>query len=122
MVNQALILLGSNMDVEINLEKALNLIAKKFVIEKKSSVIASHPVGNYVNDFGNMALAIKTNLSQQDCVLTFKEIEKLLGRTTESKLLRSIPIDIDLIFWNGKQVHSDYDQFFFVKQCIDQIK
>ena len=44
-----------------------------------------------------------------------------MGRTPESKKLGLIPIDIDLIFWNGEQKRIDYDKYDFVKTCIDEL-
>jgi hypothetical protein len=45
-----------------------------------------------------------------------------MGRSAQTNQRGEVPIDIDMIFWNGVQKRSDYDKYPFVKQCVDEIK
>ena len=51
----------------------------------------------------------------------FKHIEDLLGRSPLTSMIGDIPIDIDLIFWNGEQRRVDYDKYDFVRECVDEL-
>jgi 2-amino-4-hydroxy-6-hydroxymethyldihydropteridine diphosphokinase len=122
-MNTALVMIGSNMDADKHLPLVLHKMASDFTIEMTSNCITSEPIGEkYKSPFYNKAVRITSSLSLECTILKFKEIEKELGRTPDSKKSGLIPIDIDLIFWNEQQVHQDYDRFSFVKTCIDEIK
>lgn len=121
-MNTALIMLGSNLDSEINLEIVKEKIAEHFEIVSCSSRTKTKPYGKqYKSDFYNEALKILSVETAEETKRIFKDIEVEMGRTVESKKHGQIPIDIDLIFWNENLVHSDYDRFLFVKASIDEI-
>ena len=122
-MNTAIIMLGSNSNADINLELATDKLSSYFDVIKESSITTSKPFGkNYHADFCNKALKILSVETKEETVYIFKNIETEMGRTAESKKSGIIPIDIDLIFWNDNQVHSDYDKFEFVRKCIIEIR
>lgn len=121
-MNIGLIMLGSNKNAANNLELAIDKLSEHFDIEKTSSLLITKPVGNnYKSNFQNIALKILSPETAEETKSIFKQIEREMGRTTESKQKAEIPIDIDLIFWNKNQVHKDYDHFEFVRKCIDEV-
>ena len=122
-MNTAIIMLGSNVNAEVNIELAKEKLSQEFDIEKESSCITSKPFGShYVSDFCNKAIKLLSAETKEETIYMFKSIEAEMGRTLQSKAAGIIPIDIDLIFWNDHQVHPDYDRFDFVKKSIDEIK
>jgi 2-amino-4-hydroxy-6-hydroxymethyldihydropteridine diphosphokinase len=122
-MNTAIIMLGSNSDADINLELAKDQLSSYFDVVKESSTTTSKPFGkNYHADFWNKALKILSVETKEETIYIFKNIEAEMGRTADSKKSGIIPIDIDLIFWNDNQVHSDYDRFDFVRKCINEIR
>lgn len=122
-MNTAIIMLGSNSNADINLELAKDLLSSYFDVVKESSTTTSKPFGkNYHADFWNKALKILSVETKEETIYIFKNIEAEMGRTADSKKSGIIPIDIDLIFWNDNQVHSDYDRFDFVRKCINEIR
>lgn len=121
-MNTVLIMLGSNLFPEINLKLAIEKLAAHFHIVNQSSVIVNKPIGEkYINDFHNQAIKITTFKELEDTTSILKQIEKELGRDLESKITGLISIDIDLIFWNNTLKHKDYERFYFVKKCINEI-
>lgn len=121
-MNIAIILLGSNINPEINLKLVIEKLSETVEIVKESSLVLSKPVGNqYRSNFQNKALKILTTDTKTETVAFFKNIEVELGRTQDSKIKGIIPMDIDLIFWNETLVHTDYERFEFVKKCVDEI-
>ena len=122
-MNTALIMLGSNFNSEQNIEIAIEKLSEHFEIEKQSSIIETQPFGkHYVNNFQNIALKIQSEETAEETKLIFKDIEMEMGRTSESKTLGIIPIDIDLIYWNDNLIHRDFDRFKFVRMCIEEVR
>ena len=122
-MNTAIIMLGSNSNADINLELAKDLLSSYFDVVKESPTTTSKPFGkNYHADFWNKALKNLSVETKEETIYIFKNIEAEMGRTADSKKSGIIPIDIDLIFWNDNQVHSDYDRFDFVRKCINEIR
>jgi len=122
-MNTALIMIGSNYNAETNMELAKEKLSEYFEIVSQSSTLMTKAVGNmYKGDFRNEALAILSDDTSEGTRAMFKQIEKDMGRTRESKAKGEVPIDIDLIFWNEYLIHEDYNRFAFVKKCIDEIK
>lgn len=122
-MNTALLMLGSNTQPEQNIELAIEKLSQFFEIEQQGSLIETKPHGkHYVANFQNLALRILSEDTAEETKLILKDIEKDMGRTPESKTKGIIPIDIDMIFWNGNLLHKDYERFDFVKKCIDELK
>ena len=122
-MNTAIIMLGSNVDAEENLQSAKEKLSDIFELVRESSVVISKPNGNnYKSDFYNKAIVLLSVENEEETISIFKDIELEMGRTVNSKKKGIIPIDIDLIFWNEKLVHEDYERFEFVRTCIDEIK
>jgi 2-amino-4-hydroxy-6-hydroxymethyldihydropteridine diphosphokinase len=121
-MNIALVMIGSNQDADEKLALALEKLTHFFSIDRTSHCITSEPVGEkYKSPFYNRAVRLITEMDYESTISRFKQIEKELGRTPESKSNGLIAMDIDLICWNGAVIHKDYDRFPFVKICIDEI-
>jgi len=122
-MNTALIMIGSNLDAEQNLDLVKEKLSEHFEIISESTILKTKAVGKkYKADFLNVALALLSDETADETKDIFKQLEKEMGRTPDSKKEGLIPIDIDLIFWNDTQLHEDYNRFPFVTKCIDEIK
>jgi len=122
-MNTAYIMLGSNSNAGNNLTLAIDKLTAYFQLIDQSSILVTEPIGkHYKLAFHNQALKILSTDSSDETKSIFKQIEKEMGRTPDSKLLGIIPIDIDLIFWNETLMHEDYNRFPFVKTCVDEVR
>jgi len=122
-MNTVIIMLGSNSHAETNIPLATEKLTSGFDIIAQSSMIITKPLGaHYVSDFQNRALKLLSDKTEEETKAFFKQIEREMGRTPESKNEGVIPIDIDMIFWNETLVHNDYNRFDFVKVCVDEVK
>jgi len=122
-MNTAIVMLGANVNQEQNLMLAKELLAEFFEILDESSIMITKPIGKkYKTDFHNQAIKILSDDTAKQITSHFKHIENEMGRSALTNLKGEVPIDIDLIFWNGVQKRSDYDKYPFVKQCVDEIK
>lgn len=122
-MNEGIIMLGSNVNPEANINLAKDKINDKYEIITESTSLITLPRNNkYKNYFINQAIKILSDEYYADTVKFFKQIEKELGRTENGKEEGLIPIDIDFVFWNGSAMRNDYERWDFVRTCIDQIK
>jgi len=95
--------LGSNLgDRKGNLGKALELLAQKMRLGKRSSVYETEPVGNIPPQprFLNMVCQASTRLGPTALLTLLKGIETKLGRTGGSRDPR--PIDIDILLYGDR--------------------
>ena len=121
MKNEAIIMLGSNTDISMLLS-AKSMLEDWFDVIAVSEIRKTTAIGeHYQSPFYNQAIRIKTEYDREETIRIFKKTEKKLGRTAESKKEGIVPIDIDLIVWNGEICHDDYYRFDFVKKCVDEI-
>jgi 2-amino-4-hydroxy-6-hydroxymethyldihydropteridine diphosphokinase len=122
-MNTAIVLLGSNVDADQNIDAEKDRLSEFFEIDLCSSRIESEAIGeNYVTPFLNEAVKLYSDETSEETIAIFKQIEVELGRTPESKKKGIVPIDIDLIFWNDNLMRNDYHRFPFVKKCVDEIR
>jgi 2-amino-4-hydroxy-6-hydroxymethyldihydropteridine diphosphokinase len=88
---------GSNIQPQENLPRAINLISEEVTIEKISSVYQTQAVGSHGPDFLNAVVLVRTTLSWEQLKNTvIREIEDTLGRirTSDKNAPRTIDIDI----------------------------
>ncbi len=122
-MNTAIVMLGSNIEQDINLTRAKERLADFFEILDESTMLVTDPIGKkYTTKFHNQAIKIISDDSAKEVARLFKQIENEMGRSALTSQRAEVPIDIDLIFWNNVQKRSDYDRFPFVRQCVDEIK
>jgi 2-amino-4-hydroxy-6-hydroxymethyldihydropteridine diphosphokinase len=102
-VHQACLLLGSNIEPEKNIPRAINLLQEKLTILQHSSVWESASVDCCYPDYLNMALVVST---QMDAVELKEQLllplEARMGRVRTEDINASRQIDIDIILFDGK--------------------
>lgn len=119
---QACLLLGSNIEAQKNLPKAVGLLSKELVILRTSSVWQSKAVGSDGPDFLNAALLVETNLSVhelKDRVLLKVEEDLKRVRTEDKNAPRTI--DIDIIFYDGKQIDDELDRYEHILLPVSEV-
>lgn len=122
-MNTAIVMLGANVNQEENLTKAKNRLNDFFEILDESTILITQPIGkNFYCLVMKLGLVLFSDDTAKETVKHFKHIENEMGRSAQTNQRGEVPIDIDLIFWNGVQKRSDYDKYPFVKQCVDEIK
>lgn len=95
----AYLLLGSNIDKQVNMAAAVRLLAQTVSIAAVSSVYETAPAGNTNQEtFFNAAVIAETPLSAEDLKARLTAIERHLGRrrTADKNAPRTIDLDIVL--------------------------
>ena len=99
--------LGSNIDPETNIPKAIELLRQFLLLGSISRAWYSPPVGTTGPNFVNAALLTKTDLTLE----IFKNeiirpIEAQLGRIRSQNKNAPRPIDIDVLIWDQQILES----------------
>ena len=113
--------LGSNIEPQLNLEKATNEIAKFASLEKTSKIYKSKSVGFEGNDFLNQVILCEVKVELEETYRKLKKIEKKMGRVKNVNKFSDRLIDLDLLTFNdeiseGKITlpHNDILKYSFV--------
>ena len=102
-MNRFYILVGSNIEPDINVKKGLDLIEESIEInlEAVSTPYTSKAVGMDGDDFFNQALRCTTNLSFKETLSLLKAIEMTCGRERDpNNKFTPRTLDLDIIHWN----------------------
>jgi len=121
-VNRAVIGLGSNINAEENIRKAIEAIGGKFKIIKSSSFVETEPVGFKEQDrFINGALLIETESEAPELKSWLKKLELKLGRVKSKIKYGPRTIDLDILVWNGEIVEEEVYEREFLRRSINEL-
>jgi 2-amino-4-hydroxy-6-hydroxymethyldihydropteridine diphosphokinase len=102
------LLLGSNINPEENLRKAVNLLRQNFRVEQVSGVWESAAVGSEGPNFLNVAVIIRTSLKPQQLKEGYlRPLEARLGRVRMMDKNAPRTIDIDIVAWDAEIVDAN---------------
>ena len=119
---QACLLLGSNIEAQKNLPKAVGLLSKELVILRTSSVWQSKAVGSDGPDFLNTALLVETTLGVNELKgRVARKVEEELKRVRTEDKNAPRTIDIDIIFYDGKQIDDELDRYEHILLPVSEV-
>lgn len=111
----AFLSLGSNIEPEINLVRAVQLLQQHGRVERISNAWESESVGaegpNYLNACVLFATALEQGELKQQVLLP---IEAILGRIRTANRFAARPMDIDIVIFDGKPCDNRYWEQAFV--------
>jgi 2-amino-4-hydroxy-6-hydroxymethyldihydropteridine diphosphokinase len=106
--HRACLLLGSNIQPEKNLIKALYLLRQNFHVEQVSRVWESAAVGSAGPNFLNAAVIIRTSLDPEQLKeRILRPLEARLGRVRTRDKNAPRTIDIDIAAWDADIVDAN---------------
>lgn len=113
--------LGSNIEPEKNISRALSVLKSHFKVLRQSSFVQTEAVGHpSQTDFLNGAILLKTDLSLEELKKRLKNLEIQLGR---NPLNHRGPrtIDLDVLVWDNQIIDPDIGQREFLKTSILEV-
>jgi 2-amino-4-hydroxy-6-hydroxymethyldihydropteridine diphosphokinase len=120
--NRAVLGLGSNIDPEENIRKAIEIIGGEIRLIRASSFVETEPVGfKEQRSFINGALLIETGLGASELKTRLREIEAELGRVRDADRNGPRTIDLDILVWNGEVVDEDVYERGFLRDSIKEL-
>lgn len=107
--------LGSNIEAEQNLPKAIDLLREAGKIVSVSSVWESESVGFDGPNFLNACILFLTNLQSAELKeKIIRPIEAKLGRVRGEEKNAPRPIDIDILLFDNQPLNTDFWNYAFV--------
>jgi len=101
-IHQVCLLIGSNIEPEQNIPRAVDLLQEKLTILRVSSIWESASVDCCYPDYLNMALSVLTPLdAKQLKKQVLRPLEAQMGRVRTEDKNASRPIDFDIILFDG---------------------
>jgi 2-amino-4-hydroxy-6-hydroxymethyldihydropteridine diphosphokinase len=121
--------IGSNIDPEKNIAEGLKSLDLLFSILDISPTYLAPPFGFDGDDFYNLVVCAKTDLSITEIVKTLRQIEFNHGRPEHAVKFSSRTLDIDLLLFGDyvgkiseyKIPRSDIDKFDFVLRPLQEM-
>jgi 2-amino-4-hydroxy-6-hydroxymethyldihydropteridine diphosphokinase len=101
--------LGSNIQPETNLPKAVNLLSQQGEILKISNVWESKPVGTEGSNYLNACVLFGTIFTEKELKeQVVHPIEKQLGRKRSDDKFAPRPIDIDIVLFDNQPTDKSF--------------
>lgn len=120
--HQAVISLGSNIDPETHVQRALKGLESIGLILKKSSFIYTEPLlYEDQSKFLNGAILLETKLERDQLRQQLKNLEAELGRVHTANKNGPRTIDLDIIIFDGKIVDDDYYKRDFLQKMVAEL-
>ncbi len=94
--------IGSNIDKEMAIYKALTLLDKAFGTLQISPVFESEAIGFDGNNFYNLVVSFETTLQLSQIIVIYKEIEDKSGRDRSGPKFSARTLDIDLLLYGDE--------------------
>jgi 2-amino-4-hydroxy-6-hydroxymethyldihydropteridine diphosphokinase len=103
--HEAVLCLGSNINPETNMQRAVALLRNRAYVAALSSCVEAEAIGTSGPNFLNMAAVIETDLDAQAIKSqVIGAIEQALGRVRTADKYAPRTIDIDIIVFDGEVV------------------
>lgn len=120
--HECLISLGSNIDPDHYVGRALDIISAECNLLACSKTIRTTPVGYQQQpDFLNAALLVSTPLEREAFRSYLKGVEDRLGRVRGAIKSGPRTMDLDIVAWDGEVVDDGYFKHSYVKQPVDEV-
>jgi 2-amino-4-hydroxy-6-hydroxymethyldihydropteridine diphosphokinase len=121
-LHQAYLSLGSNIQPELHLAKAIESLRKYGQLEKIAGAWESESVGAEGSNYLNTCVLLATSLSEMELKQqALLPIEIGLGRRRSMDKFAPRTIDIDIVIFNGKSCDAKYWEQAFVVVPLAEI-
>jgi 2-amino-4-hydroxy-6-hydroxymethyldihydropteridine diphosphokinase len=121
-MNTALIGVGSNINPQVNIDRAEQLLKQKLHFVACASRLQTKPLGFAAQpDFINSAFLIETEFDEAELKLFLKATEKLLARVRGPNKNGPRTIDLDILVFNSEIVDDDVYERDFLRKLIAEV-
>ncbi|MCK4882671.1 MAG: 2-amino-4-hydroxy-6-hydroxymethyldihydropteridine diphosphokinase [Candidatus Omnitrophica bacterium] len=118
-MNRMVIALGSNIEPDTNIQKAKEILIRKYHILAESCFKTTKSVGDVPQaDFINGALLLETESERTSLKATLKTIEAQLGRGEKHSHEAPRTIDLDIVLWNETIVDQNFYERDYLKESV----
>jgi 2-amino-4-hydroxy-6-hydroxymethyldihydropteridine diphosphokinase len=109
--------MGSNIHGTARLEAARRALSAMFPDIRYGRLLLTEAVGTgYLSPFSNQMAAFSTSLSADEVHACFKQLEHEAGRRPEDKARGIVPLDVDLLVYDGTVLKPEDLQRNYIRQ------
>jgi 2-amino-4-hydroxy-6-hydroxymethyldihydropteridine diphosphokinase len=120
--HRAIISIGSNIDPEKNVERALQRLEQVVQVRRKSSFTYTKPLlFKDQPEFLNGVALVDTSWNKEELNQQLKLIEKKIGRIRTPNKNGPRTIDLDIIIFDDEVVDNDYYEREFLQKFVDEV-
>lgn len=114
-MKKVIIGIGCNVEPRENgVEEAIGWLGTVLVGMTASAVYVTRPEGTARYPYANAVVAGMTDLSKSDLTAMLKDYETAHGRTPRLKALDIVPVDLDLVVYDGDVLRpGDFEALYF---------
>ena len=114
-INTAIVCLGSNTPDRLSrLRRAIDDLAAAGAVKAFSDIYDNPADQGHGAPYLNAVGCIETTLSEEELAAVAAQLERRAGRTSSSKALGVMPLDIDIVLFNGRVCRPyDYTRPYF---------
>ena len=114
-MNELVLSIGSNSaDSQIRMKTCVEWLRTILTEIKISTIYETQAINGIDNAYLNCVVYGEIKAGYDESYSIMKQFEIDNGRTKKSKIIGSIPIDIDIVIWNKKIIREqDYKQLYF---------
>ena len=115
MIHSLVLSLGSNNpDRERQMQSAISWLGSQLLDVRVSAIHETSPDNGIGAPYLNAVAMASTDMDIDQVTALVKHWETQCGRTPESKIIGEIPIDIDIVMWDGHVVRArEFDRPYF---------
>ena len=122
-MNEAIILIGSNIHPQNNIRDCLVLLMDSVTVIARSQIWRTKSFGSEGPDFLNLAIRVNTDLHEKQLKESIlKKIEDRLGRVRLSDKNAPRTIDLDTIIFNDVVIDDDLWEKVFIAVPVAELK
>ena len=121
-MHTATILLGSNIDAELNLSRAIQALKKECRVIELSKIRLTKAVGSSGPDYLNQAVLIQTEMNFENFKSrTLRSIEQQLGRVRTADKYADRTIDLDVIIFDNQVMDPNVWKQCFIASPVSDL-
>lgn len=121
-MSEAVVVLGSNVEPEHNLPRALAELRARFRVLREASPRWTDPAGPAGQPrFANAALRLVTERTLDELRIVLRALEADLGRVRGADRYAPRPIDLDVVAWDGEVIDADVGEREYLRQLLAEV-
>ena len=95
---------------------AIRWLGRVFSDGFHSSAYMTRAINGHDPDYLNAVMSVECDGTMDEVNIMLKDYERACGRTAESKLHGEVPIDLDIVVWDGRIVRpKDFGYRYFLQ-------
>ena len=121
-MNEAIILIGSNLHPQENIKNCLLLLMDRVIVADSSQIWKTRSFGSEGPDFLNLAVKVNTDLNEKHLkAIILRKIENKLGRVRLPDKNAPRTIDMDIVIFNKRVLDNELWEKIYIALPVSEL-